>query len=170
MTHTWKTIFGLVAAELTADGLSALRNALANDDPRLTQGSTVTPPPMRYVLDWPVEGACPIGFAGWWGDGLATVGQVEEHFARVCTAVDQDAGEAGAVRHFLNWFDDTPRDEARRLLLVEVEKALAARLELQAQVAGTLLGLLTVPDLDRRFVCTGSAEWSPVPDDVVDDD
>ena len=31
------------------------------DDPRLTQGSTTTPPPLMCVQDWPVEAACALG-------------------------------------------------------------------------------------------------------------
>jgi hypothetical protein len=36
-------------------------------------------------------------------------------------------GEPAAVRWFLNWYDETPRDEMRRKLLAEVERAMAAR-------------------------------------------
>ena len=35
--------------------------------------------------------------------------------------------EPAACRWFLNWYDDTPRDEVRRELLAEVELALAER-------------------------------------------
>ena len=48
---------------------------------------------------------------------LDTVGEVEEFFARVCFEADQRLGEPAACRWFLNWFDDTPRDEMRRELL-----------------------------------------------------
>ena len=58
---------------------------------------------------------------------LETVGQVEEFFARGCFEADQRLGEPAACRWFLNWFDDTPRDEMRRELLAEVERALADR-------------------------------------------
>ncbi len=47
-----------------------------SDDPRLTQGSTTTPP-LMCVQDWPVEAACVLGFCGWQGDGLETVAEVE---------------------------------------------------------------------------------------------
>jgi len=112
---------------LPTTGLLALREALETDDPRLTQGSTTTPPPLLCVQDWLVEAACALGFCGWHGDGLATVGEVEEFFARVCFEADQRLGEAAACRWFLNWFDDTPRESMRRELLGEVNRALAAR-------------------------------------------
>jgi hypothetical protein len=112
---------------LSTAGLEALREALRSDDPRLTQGSTTTPPPLLCVQDWPVEAACALGFCGWQGDGLESVGHVEEFFARVCFEADHRLGEPAACRWFLNWFDDTPRDQMRRTLLAEVEKALADR-------------------------------------------
>ena len=113
---------------LPTEGLLALRDALETDDPRLTQGSTTTPPPLLCVQDWLVEAACALGFCGWQGQALGTVGEVEEFFARICFEADQRLGEPAACRWFLNWFDDTPRAEMRRELLAEIELALADRL------------------------------------------
>jgi hypothetical protein len=81
------------------------------------------------VQDWPVEGACALGYCGWVGDGLETVGEVEEFFARMCFDVDQQLNELAGCRWWLNWFDETPRDEMR-LLLPEIERSL---LELSRQ-------------------------------------
>jgi hypothetical protein len=69
-----------------------------------------------------------VGFCAWKGDGLETVAEVEEFFARVCFEADQVLGEPAACRWFLNWFDETPRDEMRRQLLPEVNRVLAQRL------------------------------------------
>jgi hypothetical protein len=126
--ESWRKVWreGL-APILSTHGLRALRRALVNDDQRLTQGSTTSPPPLQCVLDWPVEGACVMGYCAWQGDGLETVGEVEEYFARICFEADQRLGEPAAVRYFLNWFDDTPRDEMRRNLLDEVNRTLAER-------------------------------------------
>ena len=121
---TWRN--GFVPVLPTA-GLEALRDGLMRDDPRLTQGSTTTPPPLQCVKDWPCEGACALGYCGWRGEDLNTVGDVEEFFAKACFDADQRMGEPAACRWFLNWFDDTPRDEMRRELLAEVELALASR-------------------------------------------
>jgi hypothetical protein len=112
---------------LTTEALQALRAALQNDDPRLVQGATTSPPPLMCVQDWPVEAACALGYCGWVGDGLETVGEVEEFFARMCFETDSRLGEPAACRWFLNWFDETPRDVMRRELLVEVHRALASR-------------------------------------------
>ncbi len=126
--ESWRKVWreGLVP-QLPTQGLEALRQALIHDDPRLVQGATTSPPPLQCVQDWPLEGACAIGFCAWQGERLNTVGEVEEFFARVCFEVDQVLGEPAACRWFLNWFDDTPRDEMRRLLLAEVNRALAHR-------------------------------------------
>jgi hypothetical protein len=112
---------------LSTAGLEALKAGLESDDPKLIQGLTTTPPPLMCVQDWPVEAACALGYCGWKGDGLGTVGQVEEHFAKCCYQADQHLGEPAACRWFLNAFDDWPRDEMRRELLAEVELALSNR-------------------------------------------
>ena len=128
--ESWRKVWreGL-APLLSTDGLEALRGGLANDDPRLLQGATSTPPPLQCVQDWPVEAACALGFCGWQGDGLESVAEVEEFFARACFEADQRLGEAAACRWFLNWFDDTSRDEMRKELLAEVERAIEERAE-----------------------------------------
>ena len=115
---------------ISTEELTALRDALRTDDVRLTQGSTTTPPPLMCVQDYPCEAGCLFGYVGVvrnGGFGTATVGECEETFARLCFDADQRLGEPAACRLFLNWFDDTPRDQMRRELLKEVEAVLAAR-------------------------------------------
>ena len=126
--ESWRKVWREgVAPLLSTPALGALQRALTSDDARLLQGATTTPPPLQCVADWPVEGACALGFCGWQGDGLETVGEVEEFFARMCFEIDQRLGEPAGCRWFLNWFDETPRDEMRPLLLAEVTRALAQR-------------------------------------------
>src|SRR5947209_18581536 len=86
------------APQLSGPGLLALKAALERDDARLVQGCTTAPPPLQCLLESPVEGACPVGFAAWQGEGLGTVGEVEEVFARVCYAVDQHFRQPTACR------------------------------------------------------------------------
>jgi hypothetical protein len=112
---------------LSTAGLAALRDALRADDPRLAQGSTTTPPPLMCVQDWPVEAACALGFCGWQGEMLESVGEVEEFFARACFEADQRLGEPAACRWFLNAWDDTPRHVIYPLVLAEVEYELGKR-------------------------------------------
>jgi hypothetical protein len=126
--ESWRKVWreGL-APQLSVAALTALRSGLMNDDPQLLQGATTTPPPLQCVQDWPVEAACILGYCGWQGEGLETVAEVEEFFAQACYEADQRLGEPAACRWFLNWYDDTPRDEMRRLLLAEVNRTLAQR-------------------------------------------
>jgi hypothetical protein len=128
--ESWKKVWrDGVEPLLSTEGLEALKQALRSDDPRLVQGATTTPPPLQCVQDWPVEAACALGYCGWVGDGLETVGEVEEFFARMCFEVDQRLGEPAGCRWFLNWFDETPRAQMREQLGQEVERALKARRE-----------------------------------------
>jgi len=121
----WREGFAPV---LSTVGIMALRDALAVNDSRLIQGATSSPPPLMCVQDWPVEAACALGFCAWQGEGLDTVGELEEFFAQSCFDADERLGEPAACRYFLNWFDDTPRDEMRRLLLEEVSLTLSERI------------------------------------------
>lgn len=136
--ESWRKVWrdGVVPS-LSTNGLKSLLKALESDDPKLTQGSTTTPPPMQCVLSWPCEGACVIGYCAWQGDGLETVGEVEEFFAKLCFEADQRLGEPAAIRYFLNWTDDTPRDEMRRLLAEEVNKSLLERFGVDAGESGS---------------------------------
>jgi hypothetical protein len=116
-----------IAPLLSTESLIALAKALDEDDKRLIQGGTTQPPPLVSVQDWPVEAACALGYCGWQGDGLETVGEVEEYFARMCFEIDQRMGEPAGCRWFLNWFDETPREKMRVLLLEEVHLAIVSR-------------------------------------------
>lgn len=121
---TWRNGF---APLISTRGLTALREALRADDRRLVQGATTTPPPLLCVQDWPVEGADALTLTGWQGDGLETIGVASDYFTKLCYDADQRLGEPAACRWFLNWHDDTPRDEMRRELLFEVELTLRNR-------------------------------------------
>jgi hypothetical protein len=131
----WQHSFRAITNQLPAAGLEALRGALARDDPRLIQGTTTVPPPLECMADWPMEAACGLAFACWQGGGLTTVREVECAFARVCCAADQQLGEERGVRYWLHFWDETERQELRRLVLPEVEAILAARNALATSAA-----------------------------------
>lgn len=139
LVESWRTVwrqgFGPL---LSTTGLSALRVALERDDPRLAQGLTTTPPPLKCVEDAEPCAACALGFVGWQDSAnpLQTVGQVEEFFARACYDADQALQEPAACRWFLNWFDDTPRNEMRRELMAEIDLILEAREQLERGEVG----------------------------------
>jgi hypothetical protein len=110
---------------LSAAGLVALRRALLCNDPQLIQGRVSSPAPSDALRECAVDGACSIGYCGWHGDGLTSVGEIEEYFHHICDAADAAFNEPAACRYFLNWYDDAPRADMRRELLAEVNLALA---------------------------------------------
>lgn len=119
--ESWKLVWRKgIASLLSLAGLSALLKGLKEDDQRIIQGATTTPPPLQCVQDWPVEAACALGYCGWQGEGLESVAEVEEFFARMCFEIDSRLGEPAGCRWFLNWFDETPREEMRMSLASEV--------------------------------------------------
>ncbi len=126
----WRRVWRVSAPLFTTVALESLSHALRNDEPRLLQGATTTPPPLSSVQDWPVEAACLWGYCavtdhGGWGE--AKVGEVEEAFAKVCFQVDQLLQEPAGCRWLLNVYDDWPRSEMIANLLPEVERELASR-------------------------------------------
>jgi hypothetical protein len=129
----WRRVWrnGL-APQLSWAGLFNLRDALVNDDPRLMQGVVSSPPALDALRECAVKGTCAISYCGWRGEGLRTVGQIDEFFARICEAADAVFNEPAACRYFLNWFDDVPRALMRRELLAEVTLAMDGRRELAA--------------------------------------
>lgn len=78
------------------------------------------------------------------GHSDKTVGEVEYAFALICREANELLNEPAGVSHFLNFFDDTPRDKMRRLLLEEVGLALDA-LSWQEKKP---------TDIKRKHVCT----------------
>ena len=134
----WRNGFAKI---LPLDGLESLAEALRTDDQRLLQGVTTTPPPLMCVQDWPCEACDAVGWAGGFkGNPKATVGEVEEGFARACFDADQLLGEPAACRWLLNWFDDTPRAEMIAHLLPEVELAVRTRREQLAALVPVEIG------------------------------
>jgi hypothetical protein len=112
---------------LPLEGLQALQAALKHNDRTLLQGQTTHPPPVTGLRNWPVEGACATAYCGWKDLNLETVAAVDEYFANICFKADQLLDEPAGCRHFLNWYDDTPREEMRRELLPEVQRAIALK-------------------------------------------
>ena len=120
--QTWERGFQPL---IPTQGLVLLADLLRADDPRLIQRGTTQPPPLTCCADWPVEAACPVAAALSGLDLL--VGLTEEAFSVACWEADQVLGEPGAVRHFLNWWDQGDRQEVRQALLPVVEAELIRR-------------------------------------------
>lgn len=113
--------------QLSSHSLEVLRDALMNDDPRLVQGITCYPPLLQAMKERAIEAACVLGWCAWQGEGVQRVDAIEEYFQKLCDTADAQFPEPAACRFFLNWYDDTPRDEMRPLLLEEVLWALQQR-------------------------------------------
>lgn len=110
--------------QLVDTGLLALREALIANDPALLRGSTVTPWAVADLANAPCEGVCPLAFALWRGLGLVTSGSVSAAWSRIM----DECHNAGLLPWiFVGWWDDTPAQEARNILLGLVVEALAAR-------------------------------------------
>lgn len=135
MTHTttlppWRRVWRQgIQPQLPSRGLLLLLEALASDDPRLAQRITTIPPCQVPATDDKCEAACPIGFAWWKGANLYTIDGVEDAFAACCAECDRLCArfEPASSRLFIDWWDSTPRLEARRELLAEVHEELVRR-------------------------------------------
>lgn len=136
---SYETVFKRGFAPGLSDAqLESLRSALAADDPRVIQGATTTPPPLRAVQDWPVQATCPITWTGWQGGqnpDCTTVGAAEEHFARLCFEADRRLGEEAACRWYLNAVDDLPRDEIWAETIRMIDDVLRDRRRAEAAAA-----------------------------------
>jgi hypothetical protein len=110
-----------ICPQLDHDALEALRRALLNDDPRLIQGATTSPPSLQCTDDWALQGGDPIIFALWQGNGFGIVGKAEEEWAMICWRASDALGDPEACRWFFNWWDETDRQTARQALLVEID-------------------------------------------------
>lgn len=140
----WKKVWREgVAPLISTPQLLALERGLVSDDPRLVQKATTVPPPIQCVQDWPCEAGCLISYPFAFEDDTPipeyygkrdskhhsnlSVGEVEEFFARIAYEVDLAIGEPAAIRWLLTWYDESPRDEVRSLLLGEVRLVLERR-------------------------------------------
>lgn len=132
MIAAWKKFWRKgIAPQLSTAALLALAHGLARNDPALIRNQTTEPAPLECNASEPCQGACALGYAGWQGEQLWTVGQVEDYLFRVCVeataSLDLPLGEC---RTFLNAWDDGEIDGAE--LLAEVNRVLADRQALAA--------------------------------------
>lgn len=126
--EAWRTTWRKGFAPLfPSEVLEVLAQGLEENDSKLIQGSTCLPLPMPRVAAWDIEAADSVAYGYWRGGLIRTVGDAEELFAQLCFECDDALGEPAACRHFLNWFDETPRGCVVPELLGEVTRALEGR-------------------------------------------
>ncbi len=132
--EAWRKVWRAGAPLLPTAGLEALALALETDDARLLQGATTEPLPMRRCSDWTCEKACVVGYCGWHGEGLVTIEEVETFFGVWCEELRAllNTDDVAPCRWFLQFADETPRDQMRSALLPEVRRELSRREEAAA--------------------------------------
>lgn len=108
-----------LSESLSSAGLTALREALVKDDPRLVQGLTV-------VGDSAVRCACAVAYCGWKDGTFATVTGANFYFSSVIVDSDRRSGSKSTAP-FLDWFDRVPRKIMLKELLLMVERTLEVR-------------------------------------------
>lgn len=127
-SEEWKRVWRNGFAPLfPEEALEALKVGLAENDPKLIQGQTTFPLPTPQYSGWVCEGADAVAYGYWRSGLLGTVGDIEDRFAALCFEVDQRLGGMNECRHFLNWWDDVPRQEGVMALLSEVKFNLSKR-------------------------------------------
>jgi hypothetical protein len=117
-----------IAPLLSEKSLEALKQALTNDDPRLIQKATMTPPYWKTRQNAPVEAAGALAYCGWQGEGLETIGAVESFFLQLCIDIGLRMDEPMVSKCFIDWYDETPRQQMRTQLLSEVHRELLRRM------------------------------------------
>ena len=126
--RTWREVWreGL-APQIPTAGLTALRDALASDDPRLIQLSPTEPMALPRLEDWPCVAADAVGFAFWQALNLKSCGAVNAAWEEAMYQCSLLLGTAAACAPFLDFYDSTPRPALLVELRAEVELALASR-------------------------------------------
>jgi hypothetical protein len=126
--ETWRKVWRKgIAPTLSTPALKAIEQALETNDPRLIQGATTSPPPLACVSDWEPDACCLLTYGGWQGDGKKTILDLEQFFADRCNMADDFLGEVSGCRWFLNFWDESPREQVFPLVLEEVKLALKQR-------------------------------------------
>ena len=123
MKKDWRHAFRAIAPDLPTEGLQALVEEIRTHGDRLCQQSVTQPKsPYHGFEDDTPEKACVIGFCGWQGLGLHTVGQVHAYYI----AFGQTSHKE--IVDFVDWWDSLPSQAlGEQLLLAEVERELHRR-------------------------------------------
>lgn len=126
MIPQWLQAWRALAPNLSTSALAALRDAIEVDSDELVQGVTCVPSRAYDTIRAEPCKACLIGYAGWRGERLATVGAVDDYFAKMARKIDAEIGDTHS-RWLTRWFDETPRAEAFAALLPEIRAELFRR-------------------------------------------
>lgn len=126
--ESWRKVWREgIAPQLSTKALEELRYGLEKDSDFLLQGACSKPPMLECNYDKECEGGCAMVYGAWMAGEVKTVGQADEYFHNIVASQLMSDGCDNCVRDFLNWFDDTPRDEMRREMIREVDNELIIR-------------------------------------------
>lgn len=126
--ESWRYVWRVgLAPTFSSAELDALRVGLELDDPALVQGACVVRDGDYECASCRVVGGCAIGYAIWNHGAVSFDDEVLDAFQTVLVKSDFLVGYPLGTAPFLSWFDDTPREEMRRELLLEVKRSLALR-------------------------------------------
>lgn len=121
---SWMIVFRYgILPSLSTNALRFLQHCLATNDKRLIQKETTQP----QKPDEPCSHACLLALPVWLKHPAPTVAEAEDYFHWLCCETDNKIGEPASTRYFLNWFDDTPREEMRAKLLPIVNETINDR-------------------------------------------
>jgi hypothetical protein len=90
---------------LSDKALASLLGALESNDPRIITGTTTYPPCLDLTRAQTVEMCCPISFTAF-AEGLHRVGEVFDHFEKLCIAANTHFSVPAACRFLLGAIDD----------------------------------------------------------------
>jgi hypothetical protein len=117
----WREAWEDLEPHLSTPVLSAMLAGLESNDARIVQGVTHQPSLARAPSNAPPECGCLVAFGLWVGEGLETIGQIDQRFSQVNRAVPT------AYRVFGAFDASQSIEEARRLFLPVVRAAVARR-------------------------------------------
>ena len=116
-----------IQPSISSTALRSLLEALERDDERLLQGASTSPPPLYPCDSWPCEASCPVCWLLWEGSQEMSVKEVCEFLGNIASHCEDALQEVGAIRHFMNWWDENPRELVRAKLSAWIAADLAAR-------------------------------------------
>jgi hypothetical protein len=120
-TGGWREAWPALEDHLSTAVLQAMLAGLEAEDVRLVQGITHLPTLATAPANAVPKCGCLVAYGLWIGEGLQTIGDIDERFSQVNRAV------ASAYRVFGAWDASQDIAEARRLFLPVVRAAVRRR-------------------------------------------
>lgn len=117
-----------LAKRLSVKQLLALRLAVLENDGRLVQGVVTHPPPLQVVAEWPIEGGCALVIGLWGMDGQVSVYEMAKRYYEMIKEADAALPVGLTIDDFLDFFDNTSREEMLKRMLGEIDVVLDQRL------------------------------------------